>query len=126
MKIEIKPIDKLLQIKGLMNTFRSATIFISTRPNYYNFGYGWFDILNIADTDAPIVSKYHRMVIDSLISNANEYETIYICCDAGLSRSPAVALYMARKLNLTIVADSIESKYRFYNRALLRKLEEEI
>ena len=126
MEIEIKPIDKLLQVKGLMNTFRSATIFISTRPNYYNFGYGWFDILNIADTDAPIVSKYHRMVIDSLISNANEYETIYICCDAGLSRSPAVALYMARKLNLTHSVENIEKKYRFYNKALLHKLEEEI
>ncbi|MCK4328468.1 dual specificity protein phosphatase family protein [candidate division WOR-3 bacterium] len=109
-----------------MNTFRSAILFITTRPNYYNFGYGNFNILNIADTDAPIVSKYHKMVIDSLISNADEYETIYVCCDAGLSRSPAVALYMARKLNLTLLAEYIDSIYRFYNRALLRELEKEI
>lgn len=125
-EIKIMSIQDLLHRYHLKNSYRDMIIFITTKPNYYNFGCTKFFCLNIADTEAPMISDYTYGKLQNIICVSKEVETIYVCCDAGLSRSPAVAYFLAVKLKEYRQAEEIEKKYRFLNHALYEKLMEDI
>lgn len=126
MKIKIMPIQDLLRIPHLKSSFKHAIIFITTNPNYYDFGLTRFIHLNIADTDKPTIRDCDFQQLYYFAKKEyNEFETVYVCCDAGLSRSPAVALYIAyvqqyRKNTL----DEILKTHQFLNKHLFDKLKE--
>lgn len=123
--IKIMPIQDLLHIENLKNSFKHAIIFVTTKPNYYDFGFTRFIQLNIADTDAPVISDYTKNVISYFAKRESiKFQTIYVCCDAGLSRSPAVALFLAYKRHDTVTAGNIINQYKFLNEALFSKLME--
>ena len=124
-KIKIMSIQDLLHIPHLKNSFNLAIIFVTTKPNYYDFGHTTFYQLNIADTKTPIIDRNDVIKLQGLIVMC-PYDTIYVCCDAGLSRSPAVAYFIATKLGDRKQALKIDDKYRFMNLALFRKLMVEI
>ena len=120
-KIEVMPIEQLLRIPNLYNRDYTTIIFITTNPGYYDFGGTLFIQLNIADTDAPVISKQDIIRLRNSISWM-KHDTIYVCCDAGLSRSPAVARFLAVKLGEFHQAEEIIKKYRFLNITLYYKL----
>ena len=122
-EIKIMPIQDLLHLHALKDSSDHIIVFVTTKPNYYDFGYTRFYHLNIADTDTPIIKKADIRKIQD-ICNCGKYYKIYICCDAGLSRSPAVAHFLAVKLREYKQAEEIEKKYRFLNEALYNKLME--
>lgn len=115
-------IDRLLQSCWLQNSFHEAILFISTRPDYYNFGGTQFFILPIEDTDNPKITAYQKSELQHILDDSNVIETLYVCCDAGISRSPAVALFIAYKLNLTEQIKKIEATYMHFNERLFKKL----
>lgn len=87
--------------KFLKDNNEVVLIFITCRTDYdYNlasFGSTPFLDLFIADTNAPIIGINNiasLKFITKYIKN-NNIQNIYICCDAGLSRSPAVAAFLA-------------------------------
>jgi len=125
-EIKIVPIQNLLRIPYLKNSFKHAIIFVTTNPMYYDFGYTQFWQMNTADTNTPIVSDQSMKELKQIIQTGQDYDTIYVCCDAGLSRSPAVARFIAVKLHEYKQAEEIEKKYRFLNQALYKKLMETI
>ena len=123
-KVKIIPIENLLRLHALKNSLRIAILFVTTKPNYYNFGSTLFYQLNIADTDAPVIKEQDMRKLKDVLHAANLFETIYVCCDAGLSRSPAVACFLAAKLKKFEQVVEIMIKYRFLNQALYEKLME--
>ena len=122
-KIEIMAIEQLLHIPHLDDSYGNLIIFVTTKPNYYKFGLAKFIQLAIADIDAPIINKNDVVKLQNIIV-FHPYSTIYVCCDAGLSRSPAIAHFLAVRLKEYKQAEEIEKKYRFLNQELYRKLME--
>ena len=124
-EIKIMSIQNLLHIEGLHNNNNIAIVFVTTKPDYYAFTFTFYIHLNIADTDEPVIDKKAINSLKLLLDfECKYYSTIYVCCDAGLSRSPAVALFLACKLSQFEQAEEIEKKYRFLNQALYKKLME--
>lgn len=126
MKIEIMSIQDLLHIPSLKNNEECAIVFVTLKPDYYDFGNTDFYLLNIADIDTPIITLESINNIKWILARHEYYKTIYVCCDAGLSRSPAVAYFLATKLGDHKRALEIDDKYRFLNVALFKKLMVEI
>lgn len=123
MKIDVMPIQNLLQIPHLKNSFKHAIIFVTTNPNYYDFGYTKFLQLNIADTDAPIISDCDLQRLSYFAKReSRKFQTIYVCCNAGLSRSPAIALYIATRLDDSDMIGNIKDRHWFLNKPLFDKL----
>ena len=123
-EIKVMSIQDLLHIKGLKDSIETLIVFVTIKPNYYNFGYTRFIQLNIADTDAPVISKKDIRKLQTItVKDSLTYiETIYICCDIGISRSPAIAQFIAIEIEEFAQAKEINKKYRFLNTALYRKL----
>ena len=129
MKIKIMSIQDLLRIPHLKSSYKHAIIFVTTNPEYYDFGCTRFIQLNVADTDAPIISDCDfQQIYYFAKKECSKFETVYVCCDAGLSRSPAIALYIAYiqykngMLYETLNINEIHEKYRFLNAHLFNKL----
>ena len=123
--LKIMSIQDLLRIPNLKSSFKHPIIFVPTNPNYFDFGFTRFLQLNIADTDAPIITNYVLERVSYFAKReCKSFETVYVCCDAGLSRSPAVALFLAYKLHDTVTACNIVKQYKFMNEELFKKLME--
>lgn len=120
--IKVMLIQDLLHIPYLKNSYHDIIIFITTKPNYYDFGHTEFFQMNIADDDKPIVSEIATEWLKHIIRIGQNYDNIFVCCDAGLSRSPAIALYLAYKLGEKEQFKFIEHNYRFLNYALVNEL----
>jgi hypothetical protein len=120
-KIKIMSIQDLLRIPNLHNSFKDAIVFVTTNPNYYDFGY--ILQLNIADTDAPTITNCDLARLSYFAKReSGKFQTVYVCCDAGLSRSPAVALYIATRLDNSDTIGNIKDGYWFLNKPLFDKL----
>ena len=125
MKIKIMSIQDLLRIPHLKSSFKHAIIFVTTNSNYYDFGYTRFLQLNIEDTDVPIITNYDFERLSYFTKReCASFETVYVCCDAGLSRSPAIALYIAKRLDNSDMIGKIKDGYWFLNKSLYNKLME--
>lgn len=112
-KIKVMSIQELLCIKHLRSSYKTAIVFITHKSCYYDFGTTWFTHLDIKDEDKPHVEDYQVKRLDSLIQLGVRFDTIYVCCDAGLRRSPAVALYIAFHLHDSELMREIEESHKF-------------
>lgn len=124
MRIEIMSINCLLSLHYLKNSLKHVILFISTRPNYYDFGCTNFALLRIEDNDNPLITVLDKQLLLHLIDllKKDSFETLYVCCDAGISRSPAVALYIVTKIGDEKLAKNIKETYKFLNYELFDKL----
>jgi predicted protein tyrosine phosphatase len=120
MKIEIMPIQDLLRIPFLRNNLGTAIVFVTENPDYYDFGLTQFTLLNVPDSD--IFNDNEIEQFKDILEDIEVYETIYVCCDAGISRSPAVALYIAEYFGEKEQAEEIKSKYIHLNKDLYERL----
>jgi predicted protein tyrosine phosphatase len=122
-EIKIMSIQDLLHLHALKNSLKIAIVFVTTKPNYYDFGWTKFLQVNIADTDAPTITNCDLARLSYFVKKeSKEFEIVYVCCDAGLSRSPAVAYFIATKIGELKQAREISDKYHFLNTGLYRKL----
>lgn len=121
-KIHVISISNLLHIPWLSNSSEKAILFITTKPNYYNFGHTTFLKLDLVDSDEMVLpyGTYHKFlgfVLDCFYKNE-----IYVCCDAGLSRSPAFAYVLAIKLGKKEIARDILQTFKFMNMSIKTQL----
>lgn len=121
-KIHVISISDLLYIPWLSESYEKAILFITTKPNYYNFGHTTFLKLDLIDSDEIEIplgmkNKFLRFVLDCFHKNE-----IYVCCDAGLSRSPAFAYALAIKLGKIEIADDIQKTFGFMNMNIKKQL----
>lgn len=122
MKIIIKSIDELLRKPNLKNSLNIGIIFISTRPNYFNFGYTPFLQIFKEDENTPYLSDWQVETLNSFIDNHSTFDIIYVCCDAGIRRSPAVALYIAARLGNEKEGNRINKMYIHFWKELYTEL----
>lgn len=128
MNIEVKPIDSLLKQSGLKNRDDVAILFVTLRQNYYDFGTTKFLQLRVKDSHGEDIDyEMYLKLADFLdyckYSDYDEKEsTTYICCDAGLSRSPAFAKFACKYLLKDKRAEDIEGKFRFLNHKIYQRL----
>lgn len=122
MQYRIMSINDLLFKLNLRNSYNQAIIFVTTKPNYYDFGLTPFLKLEFADDDKNVVTRDIIRELDRFIKSAKNASMLYVCCDAGLSRSPAVAAYIQWRLGQIDSFHHIEYEYKFLNKNILVKL----
>lgn len=124
-------IGELLAVQHLYSSYRTAIVFISTKPNYYDFGVTPFLKLSVSDvtkqedkkvgiSDTQI--KYLFDFIDEL--KDRPVDTLYVCCDAGISRSPAIAYFIASSFESITTCVRIAETYCHLNKDLLKRIQE--
>jgi predicted protein tyrosine phosphatase len=131
MKIIIMPIIDLVHyIQNLLNNPEVAIIFATKKPNYYFFGTTPFLHLNIPDTtveediNVGILNSQIKELID-FIANTKA-KILYICCDAGLSRSPAIGMFVAQLIKDDAQYNEIKETHCFANIDLYERLIERL
>lgn len=109
-----------------MDSFEHVIIFVSKRPNYYNFGTTPFYTFRVPDVDNydDMPEYFISAFKDFLDRNICENHTVYVCCDAGISRSPAVAKFILYYFGIN--ESWIDNLFANYNKALYKKLKESI
>lgn len=123
MNVKVRPIAQLLHTPHLLSSFNVAIVFVTTRPNYYHFGSTSFYMLDMPDVSNYNVSQHIiGAFTDFLDRHIDESTTIYVCCDAGISRSPALAKFICEYFG----QDStwIDKDFPHYNKALYQKFKE--
>ena len=96
---------------------KTMTIFLTT--NQYKFRPTlWLAIKDVFRGEEGFIKKYQIRLIHDLIPTLEEQDTIIVGCDAGLSRSPAVAMAIAYILEDYELVDNMKEIYKFYNQDL--------
>lgn len=116
-------ISDLLNIPFLSDSFAKAILFITTKPNYYDFGHTTFLKLDIIDSDEIVISYQKKHKFIGFVLDCFSKEDIYVCCDAGISRSSAFAYVLAKKLGKHDIAKDIERTFGFMNMNIRKQLE---
>lgn len=115
MKIHVMSISDLLNIPFLSNSYEKAILFISTKPNYYNFGHTKFLKLEIVDSTNIVISFGTKHEFLGFALDCFSKKEIYVCCDGGISKSSAFAFALAKKLGKFEIANDIHNRFRFMN-----------
>ena len=74
---------------------------------------------------AVLPSEMETMLFVKALKDAlasKEYRSITVACAAGMSRSPAVAIFIAELLGLHEEVDRLKSRYKLYNKTLYKLL----
>lgn len=121
-KIYVFSINRLLHIPNLKNSFEKAILFISTKPNYYDFGHTTFLKLDLVDSDEIEIPFGMKHKFLGFVLDCFSKKEVYICCDAGLSRSPAFAYVLAKKLGKHKLAKEIKDTFQFMNVSIRKQL----
>jgi predicted protein tyrosine phosphatase len=85
-------------------------------------------MLSIQDVDNPKISISNKFRLHSWLNvlegnlKSDNIKSIYVCCDAGLRRSPALALYTCSRLGLEKQAKEIINRHRFLHQKLYDNL----
>ena len=116
LKIIIKPIEDIIRYyneltKGFINTL---VIFISTREykhTIYNVKQLYFD--DVTESEKGFIKPRHVRELKGI--DYSVYDLLLIGCDAGLSRSPAVAAAIYRYIGNDKEAEKILSTYQHLN-----------
>jgi len=91
------------------DSWKNHFIILITTKNYkYDFGRSSYITLAFDDVfynHERFINEKHLMIIKEIISKLDNITLLIVGCDAGLSRSPAVAAAIAR-----CVGDEIEAK----------------
>lgn len=106
-----------------------SVIFITTR----NYNYDWENIavlhLDFLDVDAEIqrpgsINTNHLNQLKEFLPTIQKSDHIYVGCDRGIGRSPAVALFIAEYIDSTKDIQSIQDTYHFMNYTVYQYLKD--
>lgn len=121
-QIKIVPIPTMLKTPHLSSSLNHAILFITTHPNYYQFGCTPFKIIHIKDSDGTDITRCMVKNIVRWLSSLDGIDTLYVCCDAGLCRSPAMAKFICDVLNRPDESRYISENYPFLNTNVYQSL----
>ena len=88
-------------------------IFITTNEYDYDFDAVVLDFNDVSIGEEGFIEDRHVDILKSI--DFYKYDGWFIGCDAGLSRSPAVASAICRYMKLDKESDNLNDKYRFMN-----------
>lgn len=93
-------------------------ILITTNDYKYDFGKSPHVVLNFKDVflgNEGFITEKHLIILREIISRLGDDTLVIVGCDAGMSRSPAVAGAIARCVGDENVVRKILDKYQFLN-----------
>ena len=117
----ISPIPDIIREYRQLINGETKTIFVS------NTGYSLVPALQIYCDDVykgkkGFIKKDQIKNLHNVLQILRRQRTIIVGCDAGLSRSPAVASAIAYLLGDYSVRDDIHDKYKFYNKDIYTEI----
>lgn len=124
-KYIIKPINEIIKFYPELTTLPVPTnhknhiiILITTNDYKYDFGKSPHIVLNFDDVslgEDGFIAEKHLKILKKTISKLDDITLVIVGCDAGLSRSPAVAGAIARCAGDEKEARRILDRYQFLN-----------
>lgn len=128
-KVIVMSYQDLLRCRSLYNNLSIHILITSEINDYFDFGHTHYTKLSILDTDNPKIRNGDVYRLQNFIGKLKDdielgvsIKTIYVCCDAGIRRSPALALYICSRLGLDEQAKQIINKCRFLHQKLYDNL----
>jgi predicted protein tyrosine phosphatase len=110
----IRPIEEIIDsYKQLSGNYGKISIIVITKNKYpYNFKPTLIlDFLDVFKGEKGFIEKRHVQQIVKLFPKLKQSDTIIVGCDAGISRSPAVAAAIAKQLNDWTEWNTIKLRY---------------
>jgi len=124
-KYIIKPIREIIEFYPVLTKLpvpdewkNHIIILVTTNIYRYDFGKLPHVQLNFKDVfhdDDGFINEKHLKILKETISKLDDITLVIVGCDAGLSRSPAVAGAIARCVGDEKEARRILDKYQFLN-----------
>lgn len=93
-------------------------ILISTKHYNFDFGKSIYFILNFNDVsrgEEGFINEQHINILKEIIKNLENIDLVIVGCDAGFSRSPAVAAAIARCVGDETETRGILDTYQYLN-----------
>jgi len=120
--------DIIEKYPELEKTYKKISTIVITKQKYrYNFNPTLrLAFLDVEKGDDDFIRKIHADKLSSIMPELQKSDLIIVACDAGLSRSPAVAYAIAWQLNDEMDAIDISNNYRFLNKDVFRFLRKEM
>jgi hypothetical protein len=115
----IKPIDEIIDsYEQLSGNYGKISIIVITKNKYpYNFKPTLIlDFLDVFKGEKGFIEKRHVEKITKILPKLKQSDTIIVGCDAGISRSPAVASAIAKQLNDWSQWNTINLRYWAMNK----------
>lgn len=119
-KFQVKPIDDMIQdYQQIKSSHPDVAVIVITR-NKYEYSFKPLLHLDFDDItmERPGMIAVEQRHIDSIIKKLPEIQKasiIFVCCDAGISRSPAVAKALAHYLHDITSFSRISYRYPYAN-----------
>lgn len=126
-KYIVIPIEDIVTLYPQFKNDETAVIVITT--NHYNYGFKptlELDFFDVFKGDKGFITKKHAEKLRSKLPEIAKAKTIMIGCDAGISRSPAVAAAIATYLGDVWTYTDLITKYHYMNRDVCDFINEEL
>jgi hypothetical protein len=118
-KYLVMAIDTLLDsYKEIQKRYNKIGIILITKQKYPQpfFILLKLDFLDVEKGQKGFIQKRHINMLKTALPRIKECETIIVCCDAGISRSPAVAGALAKYFGDWTDWNTIMLKYSCLNK----------
>ncbi len=104
--------------KEIIRLYRKPIVIVITKDKYrFTFKPNLrLDFLDVKEGEDYFITKQHVQRIKSIMQDIRKADVIIVGCDAGISRSPAVAAAIAYLLNDWHEYTSLLVKYPFMNK----------
>ena len=125
-KYRVMPIEDIVTLYPQFNN-KTATIVITT--NHYDYGFVptlELDFFDVFKDDKQFITKEHVKKLKNKLPEIAKAERIIVGCDAGISRSPAVATAIAKYLGDIWSYTDLITKYHYMNKDVYDFISEEL
>lgn len=115
--LEIKPIDEINELFSYKKPDPNTVIIVITTAKYkYNFKPTLIlDFKDVSRDEEGFITETHIKKLVSILPTISKAKTVFVGCDAGVSRSPAVALALATYLKQWHDFQEIAVRYPYLN-----------
>jgi len=129
-KFQIKPIEDIIRdYSALKKIYPLKMEVIVITRNKYDYSFTPLLELDFDDitseyrsTETISINKEHIKKIKEKIPEIKAADTVFVCCDAGLSRSPAVAKALSHYLHDIQSFNYLAYRYPFANKDVFETL----
>ncbi len=122
-KFQVKPIDDMIHDYPQIKKLNPDVVVIVITRNQYNYSFTPLLHLDFDDTthQQPGLLFIQKRHIDKIIEKIPEIQKaslVFVCCDAGISRSPAVAKALSHYLKDIPSFANLSYRYPFANKGV--------
>ena len=126
-RINIMPIDAYVgayqRFEAVPMQFNKVVIISNSYRYIDEFAHLRFHFADVYDGEPGFITKKEIDIIRELAEDVKSLRwNVCVCCDAGLSRSPAVAAAIAHLANEPLIEESIIYQYKFLNKDIYESI----